>query len=153
MSRSSPAQAVPAGSDIASMSVLDSLLRLRTWQRQQSALQLKQVQEERDRQAGQVSALKQAMEQAQREMRPDDVFEVNDYHTWRLRQELNMRRESARLQQRERDVEIQQGRHVQNVREELSLDAVLEAKEQTEMEEERRAEARQMDEIASRKRL
>jgi len=152
MSRSA-AQAVPAGSDIAAMSVLDSLLRLRTWQRQQSALQLKQAQEERDRQAGQVSSLKQAMEQAQRDMRPDDVFEVNDYHAWRLRQELNMRRETARLQQRERDVEIQQGRHVQNVREELSLDAVLEAKALTEMEEERRAEAREMDEIASRKRL
>lgn len=146
-------QAARTGADTGSMSVLDSLLRLRAHQRRQSALSLKQAQVERDRQAEQVDSLRQAMDQARRDLRHDDAVSLADYHAWRLRQELAMRREAARLQQRERDVEIQQTRHSQNVREELTMEAVIEAREVVEQEEGRREEAREMDEIASRKRL
>ena len=133
------------------MSVLDTLHRVRAYQRQQSALQLKLAQVERDKQAEKVAELQQAMIEAQAAVQPHDVQSVHDYHGWRLRQEMVMRRESARLSQRERDVELQQDRHIHNVRDELTLQTVITAREEEQQVEERRAEARWMDELASRR--
>jgi flagellar biosynthesis chaperone FliJ len=133
------------------MSVLDTLHRVRTYQRQQSALQLKLAQVERDRQSEKVRELQDAMLAAREAVQPRDANSVNEYQAWRLRQELVMRRESARLSQRERDVELQQDRHTHNVREELTLQTVITAREEEEALEQRRAEARWMDEIASRR--
>jgi hypothetical protein len=134
------------------MSVLDTLHRVRSYQRQQSALQLKLAQVERDRQSEKVEQLKQAMVEAQQAVKVTEVQSVNDYHAWRLRQELVMRREEARLSQRERDVELQQDRHVHHVRDELILQSVLTNRAEEERVEAQRSEARWMDEIASRKR-
>jgi hypothetical protein len=134
------------------MSVLDTLHRVRSYQRQQSALQLKLAQVERDRQSEKVDQLKQAMVEAQQAVKVTEVQSVNDYHAWRLRQELVMRREEARLSQRERDVELQQDRHVHHVRDELILQSVLTNRAEEERVEAQRSEARWMDEIASRKR-
>jgi hypothetical protein len=133
------------------MSVLDTLHRVRAYQRQQSALQLKLAQVERDKQSERVEQLQQAMVAAQAAVQPRDVQSVNDYHAWRLRQELVMRRETARLSQRERDVELQQDRHIHNVRDELTLQTVITARDEEQQLEERRAEARWMDELASRR--
>lgn len=134
-----------------SMAVLDTLRRLRVYQRQQSSLQLKQAEVERERQAERVQSLEQALVEGHAATSPTDAAALAEYHSWRLRQELNLRRENARLAQRARDVEIQQDRHIKNVREELTLDTVIQARDQQELEEENRAEARWMDEIAARR--
>jgi hypothetical protein len=132
------------------MAVLDSLLRLRTYQRQQSALQLKQAEVERERQALRVSSLEEEIVTAQEQLPCNDLVAITDYHAWRLRQEITLRRETARLAQKERDVEIQQDRHGKNVRDELSIQNVTAAHQQLKLEEERHKEAHWMDEIAAR---
>lgn len=133
------------------MPVLDTLHRVRTYQRKQSAIQLKLAEVELERQNERVEQLKQAMVDAQKAVQPRDVLSVNDYHSWRLRQEMVMRRETARLSQRERDVELQKDRHIHNVRDELTLQTVIAVRDEEQQLEERRAEARWMDELASRR--
>lgn len=132
------------------MTILKSLLKLRTYQRQQSAVQLKQAEVERDRQAARVQSLEDEVTRAQESLPSHDATFLNDYHTWRLRQELALRRETARLQQRERDVDIQHDRHGKNVRDELAIQNVKTAHEQALSEESRKRESAWMDEIASR---
>lgn len=133
------------------MPVLDSLLRIRTYQRQQSALALKLAQVEHERQLEKVHDLQNAIVNAHSNVQPRDALSVNDYHAWRLRQEIVMRRENARLQQRERDMLIQEDKHIHHVRDELAIQNVIEAHVIQEAEEDRRADARWMDEIASRR--
>lgn len=145
------AQARGRRAESRSMAVLDTLRRLRVYQRQQSSLQLKQAEVERERQAERVQSLEQALVEGHAATSPTDAAALAEYHSWRLRQELNLRRENARLAQRARDVEIQQDRHIKNVREELTLDTVIQARDQQELEEANRAEARWMDEIAARR--
>jgi flagellar export protein FliJ len=145
------AQARGPRAESTSMAVLDTLRRLRVYQRQQSSLQLKQAEVERERQAERVQSLEQALVEGHAATSPTDAAALAEYHSWRLRQELNLRRENARLAQRARDVEIQQDRHIKNVREELTLDTVIQARDQQELEEANRAEARWMDEIAARR--
>lgn len=133
------------------MAVLDTLHRLRSYQRQQSALALKLAEVERDRQAERVESLERSVVEGRAAASHTDAASLADYHGWRLRQELNLRREHARLAQRSRDVEQNRDRHIKNVRDELTLDSVIQTKEREALEEENRAEARWMDEIASRK--
>lgn len=132
------------------MTILKSLLKLRTYQRQQSAVQLKHAEVERDRQAVRVQSLEDEVIRAQESLPSNDATSLNDYHTWRLRQELALRRENARLQQRERDVDIQQDRHGKNVRDELAIQNVNTAHAQALSEDALRRESAWMDEIASR---
>ena len=145
------AQAGGPGAESRSMAVLDTLRRLRVYQRQQSSLQLKQAEVERERQAERVQSLEQALVEGHAATSPTDAAALAEYHSWRLRQELNLRRENARLAQRARDVELQQDRHIKNVREELTLDTVIQARDLQEQEDANRAEARWMDEIAARR--
>lgn len=145
------AQAGGLRAESRSMAVLDTLRRLRVYQRQQSSLQLKQAEVERERQAERVQSLEHALVEGHAATSPTDAAALAEYHSWRLRQELNLRRENARLAQRARDVELQQDRHIKNVREELTLDTVIQARDLQEQEDANRAEARWMDEIASRR--
>lgn len=145
------AQAMGRRAESGSMAVLDTLRRLRVYQRQQSSLQLKQAEVERERQAERVQSLEVALVEGHAATSPTDAAALAEYHSWRLRQELNLRRENARLAQRVRDVDLQQDRHIKNVREELTLDTVIQARDREELEEENRVEARWMDEIASRR--
>jgi len=133
------------------MSVLNSLHRLRSHLRQQSSVQLKTAEVERDQQQQRVQDIEVSVVQAQKTVDTSDLNALTEYHGWRLRQELAWRRESARLHQRQRDVEIQKERHIRNVRDELAMQNVLQAKELVEQEEDKRKEARWMDEIASRR--
>lgn len=144
-------QAGSGGAEAWRMAVLDTLHRLRVYQRQQSSLQLKLAQVERERQAERVDSLQQAMVEGRAATSPTDVAALAEYHSWRLRQELNLRRENARLAQRERDVEMHQDRHIKNVRDELTIDSVIQTKDLEAQQEADRAEARWMDELASRK--
>lgn len=135
------------------MSVLHSLHRLRQHARRETETSLRRAQEERDVQAAKVDALRAAVAEAREGVDPNDASDLSAYHAWRLRTEMNERRESARLAQRERDLEQTTRVHQDNVRRELSLERVIDEHAQRELEDARRAEGRTMDEIASRRRV
>lgn len=132
--------------------VLHSLHRLRSWSRQESEVQLRAVEAERDRQRERVEDLRESVRRAHAGTDPADVVELAAYHAFRLREELHERREVARLAQRERDVEAQTARHHRNIRDELSIQGVIEEAAVRHAEEARRVEGRWMDELGGRMR-
>lgn len=130
--------------------VLASLHRLRVVTRQESEVALRQVESERDLQRARVDGVRDAIRRARDGFDPADAGELAAYHAFRLREELAERREAARLAQRERDVEAQTAKHQRNIRDELSLQGVIDEMAALAAEEARRAESRWMDELGAR---
>ena len=90
------------------------------------------------------------IERARAAIDPSDPVALSAYHQFRLREEMLERRETARLQQREREVASNVLVHQKNVRDELSLQNVLDEHAQRAVEDERRAETRELDELGQR---
>ncbi len=130
------------------MSVYKSLHRLRQYARQESELQVRKAREERDTQAARIDALRAEVQTARAAVDPQDANALASYQSWRLRAEMNERRESARLAQRERDLEQHTRTHTDNVRKELTMEKYMEVQAELALEETRRDEARKMDELA-----
>lgn len=132
------------------MSSLDTLLRLRARAREESQAMLRRAEDERDLQRGRLDAVRKAIADARADLDPHDALALATYHAFRLAQEPLERRETARLLQREREVEQKRAIHVGRVRDELAMANVIEAHAREEAEEEARRDARRMDEIAAR---
>lgn len=131
--------------------VLEPLLRLKSHQRRQSTLALRAAEAERDRQAERVAELRSKMAGQREQLDRTDGNELVAWSAWRLQAELANRRESMVLAQRAREAEVAAGKHRRDATDELALDAVLQARAEAELEEEKRGEARVMDEIAGRR--
>jgi hypothetical protein len=130
--------------------VLASLHRLRSHTRQESGVVLRESERARDQQQERLTELTRGIRQAQAGVDPEDALGLVTYQAFRLREELRERRERARLHQKERDVALNRERYTRCVRDELSMQAVIEEKALREEEDLRRVEARNMDEVASR---
>lgn len=130
--------------------VLASLHRLRSHARLEAEASLRVAERARDQQEVRLSVVTTAIQTAQASVDHEDVAALAAYQSFRIREEFAERRERARLQQKERDVMLSGDRHVKCVRDELTLEAVMEERLLEFQGESRRAEARGMDEIASR---
>lgn len=128
--------------------VLQSLHRLRSYARQQSALQLKAAEVQVEAQVAVVEQVQDAIVRARSVIDHADAIALAEYGAFRLRQELVERVEIARLQQREKELEGVRVRHIGNVQDELVLQNVMESQAAALHEELRRGENRIMDEIA-----
>lgn len=112
---------------------------------------LRRAEDERDVQAQRVEAVRNAVVEARASADPNDPFALATYHAFRRRQEVAERREEARLQQREREVDQKRGLHVGRVRDEIATNNVIEAHARSEEREQATRDARRMDEIAARR--
>jgi hypothetical protein len=130
--------------------VLASLHRLRAHTRQESGVVLRESERARDQQQERLAEVGRGIRLAQAGVDPEDALGLVTYQAFRLREELRERRERARLHQKERDVALNRERYTRCVRDELSMQAVIEEKALREEEDLRRVEARNMDEVASR---
>jgi len=134
------------------LAVYRSLQRIREHKRQSAHQKVVAAEVERDRSVARIEELQARVESARTSVDQGDVVSIATYHSYRLQQVITERRETARLAQRNRDLEIRRAHHVTCVREELTLDAVVDRMHEREQAAERRSDARQMDEIASRRR-
>lgn len=132
--------------------VLASLHRLRSHARQEAETALRQAETARDRQEERLAEVGASIRAAQATVDHADPASLVAYQSFRLREEFTERRERARLQQKERDVMLSGDKHIKCVREELTLEAVIEERLAELHDLNRRSEARGMDEIASRTR-
>ncbi len=135
------------------MGTLHTLHRLRQATRRESDVVLRRAQAERDAQAQRLDSLRHQMEAARDAVDASDPAEMASWHAWRLRAEIEQRRELARLAQRERDLEAATRAHQKNVRDELSLERVIEAHEEEARLEAVRKETQALDEVGGRRRV
>lgn len=131
---------------------LQTLFRLREHARKESESKLRRAETLRDEQQARLDAVQEAMEQAREAKDPADVLALSQYHAWQVRQRLNERRESTRLQQRERETETARTSHHVRVRDELAIQNAIEAANDREMALDRLAETKTLDEIGARMR-
>jgi len=134
------------------LAIYRSLQRIREHERKSAHQKVVAAEEERDRSVARIEALQERVEVARTSVDNEDAVSIATYHSYRLQQVITERREEARLAQRNRDLEARRAHHVVCVREELSLDAVVERMNERDQAEERRSDARLMDEIAARRR-
>jgi hypothetical protein len=132
---------------------LHTLHRLRQATRRESDAVLRRAQAERDAQVQRLDALRNQMETARAGVDPSDPAAMASWHAWRLRAEIEQRREIARLAQRERDLEAASRVHQKNVRDELSLERVIEAHEEEARIEAARKDTLALDEVGGRRRI
>jgi hypothetical protein len=130
--------------------ILNSLHRLRQHARRESEVSLRRAEAERDLQRQRLEGVRAEIERAREALDPSDPLALAAYHQFRLREEMLERREAARLQQKEREVASNSLVHTKNVRDELSLERVLDEQALRAAEEERRAETRELDEVGAR---
>ncbi len=133
--------------------ILASLHRFRAHASRESQVSLRLAETARDQQEQRLTDVGDGIRAAQAAVDYGDVAAMAAYQAFRIREEFNERRERARLQQKERDVMLSGDRHVKCVRDELTIEAVIEERMAEDREELRRVEARGMDEIASRLRI
>lgn len=130
--------------------ILNSLHRLRQHARRESELSFRRAEEERDVQRQRLEGVRAEIVRARDALDPNDPLALAAYHQFRLREEMLERRETARLQQKEREVASTSIVHNKNVRDELSLERLLDEQAVRAAEEERRAEMRELDELGAR---
>jgi hypothetical protein len=128
-----------------------TVLRIRERARQQTARQLAEADRVRDEQRTRVEAIVGSFIEGRAATNPADPAELAAWHGWRLRQEIALRREEARLGQREREAEAARNRHVGRVRDELAVSGVIAARAEEEALDARRADDREMDDVAGRR--
>jgi len=133
--------------------ILAVVHRLRTQARQDSHRALKEAEHERDRQNERLTTIVSGVQDARTGVDPSDPASVGAWQSWRLQAELLLRRETARLAQRERDLAGAQQRHGVTVRDELAIDKMRELLAEREAEVERRADNQRMDDIGARTRM
>lgn len=129
-----------------------SLHRLRERARRASEMQLHEARVNADRQRQRLEAVHQAVAEAREQTDAGDVLSLTTWHAFRLRQEVVERRESARLAQRQREVDTAETQHAVRVRDELAIQSVIEEQRVRAAEEARYAEGRVLDEIGARMR-
>lgn len=112
---------------------------------------VRRAEDERDVQAARLDAVRRSVAEARADLDPTDPFALTTYHAFRMRQEVAERREAARLQQREREVEQKRTVHVGRVRDELAMANVIEAHAREEAADEARRDGQRMDDIAARR--
>lgn len=132
--------------------VLASLHRLRSHARYEAESALRLAETARDKQEERLAEVGASIRAAQETVDHADPASLVAYQSFRLREEFTERRERARLQQKERDVMLSGDKHVKCVRDELTLEAVIEERLVELQDITRRIEARGMDEIAARNR-
>lgn len=132
--------------------ILASLYRLRSHARLEAETALRVAETARDKQEERLADVGTSIRAAQAAVDHGDAAGLAAYQSFRQREELSERRERARLQQKERDVMLTGDKHVKCVREELTLEAIIEERLNEILCEVRRVEAREMDEIALRDR-
>lgn len=130
--------------------VLDVLFRLRDHARKSAEVELRRAESDRDRQLARVHNIRAALVTAREECAHDDPRAVESYFAFRLQGELAIRREEARLVQREREVEARDRVHVGTVRDELAVDNLRELRAEAEAREAGRKERATMDDIGGR---
>ena len=133
------------------MSTLSTLHRLRQFTRRESELVLARAQEARDAQMAVMAALHERLRASRDAIDPDDAAALAGWHAWRLRMEMEQRREGARLAQRERDLDVALRVHQKNVRDELSLEKLIESKHEEARLEAARKDTRVLDEVGARR--
>lgn len=127
------------------------LHRVRETARKESHARLGRAEALRDEQAARTRAVAEAIESGARAVDPADLDVVTAWGAWRLRMELLVRREEARLLQRERDLAQARLLHEARVREELSVAGVIDAEVERFRLAERGAETRFLDEVGARR--
>ncbi len=133
------------------MSTLSTLHRLRQFTRRESEVVLARAQGARDAQAAVLATLQQRLRDSRDALDPGDAAALAGWHAWRLRMEMEERREGARLAQRERDLDVALRIHQKNVRDELSLEKLIENKHEEARLEAARKETRVLDEVGARR--
>jgi flagellar biosynthesis chaperone FliJ len=133
------------------VSTLSTLHRLRQFARQESDLVVARARTARDEQAAVLEGLRRRLRESRDAIDPADAGALAGWHAWRLRVEMEERREGARLAQRERDLDMALRTHQKNVRDELSLEKLIEIKHEEARVEAVRAETRVLDEVGSRR--
>lgn len=131
-------------------SALPTLLRLRRAAREESQAAVRRAEDERDTQAQKLSNIRAATVAARASLDPTDPVALVSYHEFRARQEVLDRREAARLLQREREVDVKRTHHTARVRDELSIDHVIERKRTEAEHEEQKRDHTRMDELGRR---
>ncbi len=134
-----------------SQSALPTLLRLRHAAREESHTALRRAEDEREAQAKRLADLRAATVAARAALEAADTLALSSYHEFRARQEVQERREIARLQQREREVDLKRAQHHGRVRDELALEKFMERRAAEEEREEARRDQERMDELGRRK--
>jgi hypothetical protein len=129
--------------------VLPTLLRLRAHSRREAELQRRDAERERDNQRARLDELHAGVARARDAVDGGDAEAIVAYQAFRLREELRDRRETARLNQRERDVDTRTTQHLRCVRDELTLGVILDLQAERRAQEDRRVDTRRMDEIAN----
>lgn len=131
-------------------STLHTLLRLREAARKETLTALRKAEQERDTQEARLADVRASVVMARASLDPTDPADLSNYHSFRLRQEMAERRESARLAQKDRELDSRRTAHVLRVRDELALSELIESREAAEALELTRHDARKLDEMASR---
>ncbi len=129
--------------------VYASLQRLREHSRIEAHQQVRAAEVERDRSVARLDELRTGVDVARSQVDFADADALGTYQAFRLQEGLRERREQVRLAQRERELETRRTQHVRCVRDELTLEALVEEMHALGELDVRRGEARQMDEIAS----
>lgn len=127
------------------------LHRVRETARRESHARLGRAELLRDEQQARTGAAARAIEEGARAVDPADLDAVAAWGAWRLRMELVMRREEARLHQRERELAQARLLHEARVREELSVAGVIDTAVERFRAAERAAETRFLDEVGARR--
>lgn len=131
---------------------LQTLFRLREHARKESESKLRRAETLRDEQQARLDAVQEAMERAREAKDPADLLSLSHYHAYQGRQQVNERRETTKLQQRERETETARSFHHVRVRDELAIQNAIEAANDREMALDRLAETKTLDEIGARMR-
>jgi hypothetical protein len=131
-------------------STLHTLLRLRGLEREASSLALRKAEDDRDAQRAKLDDVRTSIARARESVDTLDVIDLNIYHQFRLRAEMNERREAARLAQKDKELEARRAVHVGRVRDELALQNVIDAKDLAEAREDSKRDQAKMDELAAR---
>jgi hypothetical protein len=131
---------------------LQTLHRLREHARKDSESKLRRAEALREEQQARLDAVQEAVVQARANRDPADALSLANYHAFVLLQRVAERRETAKLQQRDREAEAARTVHRSRVRDELAIQNAIEAANDREMVEERRDETRTLDEVGARMR-
>jgi len=126
---------------------LAKLQRLRDRQRKAARLELARAQKAEALQAERIATNRARVANARPLAETADPVELARYHAFQLRMEMARRREQTRLDHRERDVSVRQGKMVDAMREVRVVERIQEIRAEQAALEHRRAEDQELDEV------
>lgn len=129
------------------MTTLDRLQRLRDHDKRLARMDLVKAEQAHSSQEERVNAVVERIDEARKELEPGDPAELALYHAFRLRMEMQDRRERAFLKETSRQVEQRREEVSGKAREAEVVRLMREARAEEAAWEERRREEKELDEI------